>query len=255
MVRKETEDTLVVLIAFFVGLLIGFFSLSETYVENIEFHNYTYYNFTENGGFQGAKLVLPAVDEAGNGVATDLIVEITKGNGRTLSNIDKLIFWVDTQQSIQIAKGVAEEISGISADNIDIIYSIDAGEATIIGGPSAGAALTIATIAALQNKTLKENIIITGTIEPDGTIGQVGGILEKATASKDIGATLFLVPYGEGYARDVRPVKDCEEERGPGYRIEHCKITYEVSETSIGEEVGIEVKEVKNIQEALEYFT
>jgi uncharacterized protein len=235
-------------------LFIGILSYSDSLTSETIYNEYVYYNFTSDEDFQYAKLILPAVDDAGNGVATDLIVEIKQGTGRTLSNIDKLLFWVDTQQSIQIAKDVAKEITGINTDNIDIIYSINAGGAALVGGPSAGAALTIATIAALQNKQINEDIIITGTMNPDGTIGQVGGILEKAIASKEIGANLFLVPYGEGNVRDVKPIEDCRVEESIGRRMEWCTVTYEISDTSIGEEAGIEVKEVKNIEEALEYF-
>ena len=68
-------------------------------------------------------------------------------------------------------------------------------------GPSAGAALTIATIAALKHDSIRSDVVITGTINADGTIGQIGGVLEKAQAAKDIGAKLFLVPVGQGVRR------------------------------------------------------
>jgi len=96
-----------------------------------------------------------------------------------LVNVDNLLFWVDTQYSIRTAKYVAEDIANINASDIDLIYSIET-NASVIEGQSAGAALTIATIAILENKTLKSDVIITGTINPDGSIGSVGAILAKA---------------------------------------------------------------------------
>ncbi len=37
----------------------------------------------------------------------------------------------------------------------------------------------------------------TGTIRPDGTVGDVGGVQQKTVAVNDAGATLFLVPPPE----------------------------------------------------------
>jgi len=122
---------------------------------------------------------IPAVDENGGGTTADMIVELKPGTGKTLVDIDSLLFWADTQQSIRIAKNVAQETTGKSLDNYDIIYKIYA-NASIIGGPSAGSALTIATIASIENKKPRQDVMITGTINSDGSFGPVGDILEKA---------------------------------------------------------------------------
>jgi len=39
---------------------------------------------------------LPAVDKNGSGVITTLVVEAVQGSGRTLVDIDNLLFWADT---------------------------------------------------------------------------------------------------------------------------------------------------------------
>lgn len=195
-------------------------------------------------------MAVPAVDSQGNGVTADLIVETKKGNGKTLANIDVLLFWVDTQQSIQIARSVAEETTGIDTRSIDLIYSIEAPNVTLVGGPSAGAALTIATIAALQTKQPSPDVMITGTVEEDGSIGQVGGILEKARAVKDAGATVFLVPPGESTETSTRPVETCTKE--PGYV--YCETVYKRTSINIGQEVGLTVEEISDISQALPYF-
>ena len=59
-----------------------------------------------------------AVDQNGKGVSTPLVVEVKPGTGEALTNIDKLLFWTDTQQSIQTAKAVAENITGINASRL-----------------------------------------------------------------------------------------------------------------------------------------
>jgi uncharacterized protein len=193
---------------------------------------------------------VPAVDNAGHGVATSLTVETKKGTGKTLANIDVLLFWVDTQQSIQTAKSAAKEITGVNTDSIDLIYAIDAGNTSLVGGPSAGAALTIATIGALKGKQPSHDVMITGTINDDDSIGPVGGVLEKAKAAKAVGAKLFLVPVGESTDTVVEPQENCTKESGFVY----CEKTYNKRVVNIGEEVGIEVKEVSDVRQAVPYF-
>lgn len=196
-----------------------------------------------------AEINLVAVDQDGNGVTTPLTVDVIPGSGKVLTDIEKLLFWVDTQYSIQTARNVAVNITQTNMDNYDLIYSIKS-DAAVVGGPSAGAALTIATIAALENKTLDSDIIITGTIEPDGSIGQVGGVLEKAQAASDVGVSVFLVPAGQGEQTYLKPNETCTRRGG----FLFCETVYEQVTINIGEDAGISVIEVENIEDALQYF-
>lgn len=197
----------------------------------------------------GIVLKVPAVDSDGNGVVTNLIVEAQRGEGRVLTDVNSLLFWVDTQYSIRTAERVAQNITKINVSNVDLIYAIET-NASLIEGPSAGAALTIATIAALENKSLNQSVMITGTINPDGSIGPIGGVAEKAKASKDVGATLFLVPKGQGTEVSYKPTQKCER-IGP---ITYCTTQYNTEKTDISKTVGITVKEVSTVDEALKYF-
>ncbi|MCX6820702.1 MAG: hypothetical protein NT016_02030 [Candidatus Aenigmarchaeota archaeon] len=196
-----------------------------------------------------AVILMPAVDNDGNGVVTSLKVESAEGEGRTLVNINQLIFWTDTQYSIQTAKDVAQNYTGYDLSNADIIYTINA-SATVIEGPSAGAALTVATVAALRNTTIRPDVMITGTVNPDGTIGQVGGVLEKAQAAKAAGATLFLVPDGQAMDSHYNQQRKCRK-IGP---MTYCTTDYLPVTVDIAAQAGITVKEVSNISEALKYF-
>lgn len=195
-------------------------------------------------------MIIPAVDSSGEGVITKLKVYLLPGDGKTLVDINQLLFWVDTQQSIQIAKKVAESVTGVDLSKFDIIYSIEDINASIIGGPSAGAALTIATIAAIKGKEIREDITITGTINIDGTIGPVGGIIPKANAAKNHGATKILVPSGQGTQINYVPKEDCEKVGS----FTFCRITYKREVVNVGKSIGIEVIEVNNIKEALKHF-
>ncbi len=191
---------------------------------------------------------VPAVDNEGRGVVTLLTVQAVPGEGRVLVDINQLLFWVDTQYSIRVAETVAENITGTDLSHINLIYSIET-NASVIGGESAGAALTIATVAALENKTVNPDVMITGTIDLDGSIGPVGAIVAKATAAKEVGAKLFLVPKGQAVQTYYRSEKKCEE-IGP---ITYCRTEYKPERIDVSEKVGITVKEVSNISEALKY--
>lgn len=247
MKKSKIEIALLLVIAAMIGFLVGGFLFQtipgkETIkiVEKVEFTPANAYSVS---------LSVPAVDSEGKGVAVSFVIETRNGTGKVLTNIDKLLFWVDTQQSIQIAKSVAEEITKINASGMDLTYTIDT-NATIIGGPSAGAALTLATIAALQNKKINESVSVTGTINPDGTIGKVGGVLEKAQAAKSVGIKLFLVPKGQGKESYLKPKEKCVERPGFVY----CETTYSRVDVDISENAGIQVKEVENVEDAVKYF-
>lgn len=192
---------------------------------------------------------VPAIDDKGNGLATSLIVEAMPGSGRTLVDIDNLLFWADTQQSIRTARRVAANITGLDINNYDLIYNIHA-NATVIGGESAGAAITIATIAALEKKQLNESVMITGTINHDGSIGPVSEIIAKARASNQIGATLFLVPLLQ--SRDViyETSEHCEK-FGPT-RV--CTVEQVPKKIVVSDQAGIQVQETGSVQDALKYF-
>jgi uncharacterized protein len=194
-------------------------------------------------------VIVPAVDMNGNGVATSLMVDAMPGKGRTLVDINQILFWVDTQNSINTAKKVAENITGLDLSKYDIVYSIRA-NASVIEGPSAGAAMTIATILELQDKELNEYVTITGTINDDGSIGEVSGIVAKGKAAEDIGMSLFLVPEGQRKYTTYKEVKKCEE-----YVFRTiCWKQIKPENVDVENEVGIKVIEVANIEEALKYF-
>lgn len=71
--------------------------------------------------------------------------------------------------------------------------SIEAGD---IGGPSAGMMHTIAIIDTLTEGELTRGHVIagTGTIQPDGTVGSIGGIRQKVVGAEAAGAEAILVP-------------------------------------------------------------
>jgi PDZ domain-containing protein len=79
-----------------------------------------------------------------------------------------------------------------------------------IGGPSAGLAMTLALINKLSEGSLTGGHVVaaTGTMSPNGQVGAVGGVEEKAVAVHNAGATYFIVPDGGG---DVDAAKAADQ--------------------------------------------
>ena len=156
---------------------------------------------------------------------------------------------VDLQGSARLAAMVASDVLGIDEKAYDFYYIIDI-SSPIIGGPSAGGALTVATIAAMKNWTLKPGVVMTGMINPDGSIGPVGGIPFKLEAAAAKNTTLFLIPEGQ---RTVTVPKSVSRTRGAFIISETKEETVDVVE--LGKKLNVEVQEVSNIQDVVEAFT
>ncbi len=87
---------------------------------------------------------------------------------------------------------------GTKAHDFDFPFDVKIDTAGI-GGPSAGLAFTLALIDELTKGELTggRNVAVTGTIDVDGNVGDVGGVVQKTAAVRHAGARLFLVPPGE----------------------------------------------------------
>ena len=76
-----------------------------------------------------------------------------------------------------------------------------------VGGPSAGLMLTLGILDLVGEEDLTEGAVVagTGTIDPEGGVGPIGGIVLKMAAAEEIGADLFLVPAGNCAAALTAP--------------------------------------------------
>ena len=68
-----------------------------------------------------------------------------------------------------------------------------------VSGPSAGLAFTLTIVDFLTpgDITGGRRVAVTGTIEPDGHVGEIGGVEQKAIAARRAGAELMIVPEAE----------------------------------------------------------
>jgi hypothetical protein len=113
-------------------------------------------------------------------------------------------------------------------------FSFDTGGR--IDGPSAGALMTSAVLAAYLGDTINPDVTMTGTINPDGTIGPVGGIPNKLEGAQAAGKKVVLVPGGQRY--------DVDEASGDSVDL-----------VETGQKLGITVKLVPDIFAAYKELT
>jgi predicted S18 family serine protease len=191
-----------------------------------------------------------AVDAQGKGVSANLDTYIKDGRGLVLVNINNVLADIDTQQSARTAVKVASEFTNIDTSTLDIIFNIDT-NAELVSGKSAGSTMAMAVINALVKTPARDDVIMTGEILEDGTIGKVQGIPAKAQAAKDANATLFLVPKGGAKsAVEFARNKEC----GWLDDYKYCTIEYVPEQSDLSSIVGIEVKEVKDIADAVTVY-
>ena len=186
------------------------------------------------------------------GTVMNIELSISDGSGLVLVNTE-IPTGVDFQSSAKIAVGVAENYLSSDLSETDIIFSITADEnqnLQAVDGQSAGAAMTILLISSLQGLDTDENVIITGTINSDMTIGMVGGIVEKSQAAGKQGAKIFLVPNNQG----VTFVEECSESRTGNFVYRSCTSEQKPLSPMTEEKYGMKTVEVNDISEALLYF-
>ncbi|MBI5046708.1 hypothetical protein HZC07_03170 [Candidatus Micrarchaeota archaeon] len=116
-----------------------------------------------------------------------------------------------TQDSINQAVTYAYILSN-KPKECDVLISFNSNAITVVDGPSAGAALTTAAYAAITNRTLRHDTIITGTIDQFGNVGPVGGLYEKSRSAAQRGAKYFITPTENFY--EMLLLKNIESKYG-----------------------------------------
>ncbi|MGT2964733.1 SepM family pheromone-processing serine protease [Streptococcus acidominimus] len=113
-----------------------------------------------------------------------------------------------------------------------------------IGGPSAGLMFTLAIYTQLADPDLRDGRMIagTGTIEQDGSVGDIGGADKKVLSAAIAGASVFFVPNN--------PVDKEILKQNP-----NAKTNYEEAMEAVKKNnLDIEVVPVTNVKEAIDYL-
>lgn len=101
-------------------------------------------------------------------------------------------------------------------------------------GPSAGMLMTAGLIALINGDPVREDTTMTGTINPDGTCGPVGGIPYKMEAAAKSGLKRFGYPAGARIDSDQSGEIDLKEK---------------------ARSLGMEAREIDDVYEAYEWLT
>ena len=209
--------------------------------------------------YRNVTMYAPAVAQTDSGyvgvISTITVTIQDNGNGRVF--VDTLpLTQIDMQGSARLAVKVAsafvknDNTTSIDPSQYDYFFVVRT-SSPVIGGPSAGAVMTVATIALLENWTIDNSTVMTGMIDPDGSIGPIGGIPYKIDAANSVGARRFLIPKGQ--MEYTETVTETTVSNGWTQIVTH-PVTRNVSEYAMTN-YGIEVAEVEDVNDALLYMT
>jgi predicted S18 family serine protease len=185
------------------------------------------------------------------GIMTNISVEIRPGEGRVLVQTRPLMGIV-FQDAANTAVLVAQNSTGKQLANRDVIFVVEAqDQIPAVDGPSAGALMTSLVILALTGVEPPQDVALTGTIEPSGHIGAIGGVVEKAQAAREYGKTLILLPREN--ARLVQYPEVVGDSPGVPF-IERMPSVVDAKQY-IEKEIGIRVEYVDSIGDIQSYLT
>jgi predicted ATP-dependent protease len=174
-------------------------------------------------------------------------VEIVPGRGRVLVQTTPLMGEV-FQDAANTAVYVAQRKTGRNLSASDVIVSIVAeDQVPAVDGGSAGALMTLLMISAIEGDRPRPDVILTGTIDQDGRVGAIGGVVEKATAAKEAGKTLFIIPRENSQiVRYTERVRDYY-----GYSVVQRVPERVDAKEYVESEVGIRIEYVDTIDDVL----
>jgi len=177
-----------------------------------------------------AYIYAPAVlTQSNQGILSLFYLNVTTGNGTvTISGPSSV--GESTLSSAQTGVAYACKYLGLNVSDYNFSYVIEDKNVSV-SGPSGGLAFTLDAISALSHKPLLHDFTLTGTINPDGSVGEIGGIYDKVAAAKTHKLKFVLVPYVENGSFE--------------------DLLYYVTQQTF----GIPLVEVKNASQAFAYAT
>lgn len=182
-----------------------------------------------------------------NGTVMNISVTVQPGQGRVLVET-KPLMGIVFQDAANTAVAAAANRTGTDLNGTDILFSIEANkEIPAVDGPSAGCLMTLLCIAALEHRTIDPSVTLTGTIDEDGHVGPIGGVLDKATAAKAAGLTRFLLPRENSrltvYERQTQDYR--------GFQLVSYSSRIVDAKTYLRENTGIEVEYIDTIDDVV----
>ncbi len=197
---------------------------------------------TQKTAYQGSTEVLAAAVHGKEGVLIKIRVDLKPGSGNVFVNA-RVKTGYDTQASAENAVRAASKFVDLS--HTDVFITLEG--ASFAEGPSAGAAMAVAIVAAAMGKEMPKDVVITGEIDPSGKILPVGGLYEKVKACAEAGVKKILVPRGQSRVT-VWKKRVVRREVLPGIFVEEVSFVPEEIDLN---SLGVKVVEVSSLEEAL----
>ena len=126
------------------------------------------------------------------GVPALLNLTITNGTGKVFLGSTPLT-QTDTQAQAVLSAQLACQLLNINCNDYNFYYYITSSSVEV-GGPSAGSAFTMAAMSILSGEPLNPSVAMTGTANPDGSVGIVGDVSQKSEAAANQHIKTFLYP-------------------------------------------------------------
>ncbi|MFZ9668927.1 MAG: S16 family serine protease [Solirubrobacterales bacterium] len=136
------------------------------------------------------------------------------------------------QAASSSAAAVGTLISGSDPNEVDVTFDVTGP----IDGPSGGAALAVGVLAAIRGDELRSGVTMTGTVNPNGSVGVVTNVVTKVRSAAEDGYDTVLIPVGT--------------------EVEFDPVTgKEVDIVRLGRSLGVEVEVIPDVGTAYRYFT
>ncbi len=202
---KMKTDRLVailcVVLAFEIFFLVGIFVLQPpTKIVTQTVEKLVYVNQTplvnSLSGISDSVYGIGIYEDNTTGELVEIKFTLTPGSGRNLVDATYHTYGMDIQDSLYTMRRFTEGYTGVSLNAYDIYLRVFA-TAHSVQGTSGSAAMTVGLIALVQNKTLRNDTAITGTLLSDGRVGPIDSLNTKIKIAKNYGLKQILVPNSE----------------------------------------------------------
>jgi uncharacterized protein len=115
------------------------------------------------------------------------------GYGGMFLDVSEKTFGADLQESMPLIRDYAEEFTEKNLMYKDVVVNIEF-TGKNVQGTSGSAAMAVGLIAMLQDIELRNDTILTGVLNPDGTLGSVNSLNLKIGVAKNLGVKEILIP-------------------------------------------------------------
>ncbi|MEM0372220.1 MAG: S16 family serine protease [archaeon] len=135
-------------------------------------------------------------DDNKTGEIVEINVSIEPGEGRVFFDTTFHSYGADLQDSMSAIIKCAEKATGETLNSLDVKVNLRS-EAHTVEGTSGGAALGAGLIALLENKTIRSDVAITGTLDEHCRIGSIAELGVKIKVAEQNGLSKIIVPKSQ----------------------------------------------------------